>query len=395
MDFTVLAWIDDQGYHFADFPTFLAAYQAGYQGIYGTDVYLGADSQDGQWVTLEAQASYDMAALGASTYNSFSPMTAQGVGLARNVKINGLTKGVSTNSAVILTLVGQNGTVISNGIAIDDLEQQWLLPATVTIPGSGTINVTATAAVPGNVNAAPSTINTIFTPTLGWQTVTNGSAAVPGNPVETDGQLRVRQQNSTNLPALTAITATEGALSNLVGVTGVKAYENVGETTDENGLPAHSVCFVVNGSPNLQTVANTIGLYKTPGTTTFQSGANGQSEIYIDSRGMSVPINFISPAIPATINVELSVTPGVGFSSNFVALIQAAMASFINSFGIGSVLAFTEFYLPAYLAGTSAQGTFVVSALETEKNSGGFGTTDISLAFDEVPVAGTVNVTVV
>jgi hypothetical protein len=85
MDFTTLAWIDSAGYHFVDFPTMLAAYQAAYQGVYGSDVYLGADSQDGQWVTIQAQASYDMAALGAATYNSFSPVTAQGVGLARNV----------------------------------------------------------------------------------------------------------------------------------------------------------------------------------------------------------------------------------------------------------------------------------------------------------------------
>lgn len=395
MDFTTLAFIDDQGYHFADFPSFLAAYQAAYQGVYGADVYLGADSQDGQWVTIQAQAAYDMAALGASVYNSFSPTTAQGLGLARVVKINGLTKGVPTNSSVILTIVGQTGTVITDGVAIDSLEQQWNLPSTVTIPGSGTINVTATAALPGAINAQANTINTIFTPTLGWQTVNNTSAASAGNPVETDGQLRIRQTQSTALPASTVINATEGALENLLGATGVAAYENDTDSTDGNGLPPHSVCFVVDGTADLQTIANTIGVYKTPGTNTTAAGsANAQSETYTDPKGMTVPINFVSPAVVATINVNLSVTPAAGWSSNSVALIQAALAAFINDFGIGSVLPFTEFYLPAYLAGTSAQGTFVVSALQTEKNTGGFATADISLDFDEVPVAGTINVTV-
>lgn len=394
MDFTTLAWIDSTGYHFADFPTFLSAYQAGYQGIYGSDAYLGADSQDGQWVTLEAQASYDMAALGSLTYNSLSPVTAQGVGLARGVKWNGLTKGVATNSTVILTVIGSSGTVITDGIAIDNLEQQWLLPASVSIPGGGSINVTATAQNQGAVSAAPSTITTIFTPTNGWQSVNNSSAAVVGDPVETDGALRVRQANSTNLPALSLIAATAGALSNLVGVTGVKYYENDTDGT-VNSLPANSVCFVVNGGASLQTVANTIGLYKTPGTVTSAGGsANAQTEQYTDPNGMVININFVSPAVPATVNVDLSVTPLAGWSSNYVVQIQAAITAFIETYGIGATLPWSEFYLPAYLAGTSAQGTYSVSALTTELNSGGFATSDIALNFDAVPVAGTINVTV-
>lgn len=399
IDFSVLVWIDSAGYHFADFPTFLAAYIAAYQNIYGSDVYLGADSQDGQWITIQAQAAYDLAALGASVYNSFSPATAQGVGLARVVKINGLTKGVPTNSSVVLTLVGVSGTVIGDGtapnrgIAIDSLGQQWLLPLAVTIPGAGTVDVTAIAQNVGTVNAAADTITTIFTPTLGWQTVNNSSPATTGDPVETDGQLRVRQQNSTNLPAQTVLTATQGALANVVGVTGVKGYENDTDSTDSNGLTPHSICFVVNGSPDLQTVANTIGLKKTPGTNTFGSGVNEQNEIYVDSQGMIVPINFICPAITATINVELDISPGVGYTSNSATLIQAALTAFINQYGIGSTLPFTEFYLPAYLAGTDLQGTFTVSSLEIEKNSGGFGTSNIVLDFDEVPIAGTITVT--
>lgn len=402
MDLTTLVFIDAQGYHFADFPTFLQAYQSAYQGVYGSDTYLGADSQDGQWVTIQAQATYDMAAVGASVYNSFSPATAQGAGLARVVKINGINKGIATKSSVVLTIVGSNGTVILNGVAIDSLEQQWNLPASVTIPGSGTINVTATAANAGNVTASPGTITTIFTPTLGWQSVNNAASAVAGNPVETDGGLRIRQQNSTALPAQTLLVATQGALSNLVGVTGVRAYENDSETTDGNGLPAHSVCFVVNGGANLQTIANVIGLYKTQGTTTTTGSETdptyAQSETYTDSKGMPVTIKFISPARPATINVQLSVTAlTAGWSTDFIALIQASVAAFVQNGSIGGIVIFTELYLPAYLAGTSAQGTFSVSALMSKKNAGSYGTSDIDLAFDEVSIcdaASNVHVTV-
>lgn len=400
MDFTTLAWIDAQGYHFADFPTFLAAVTAAYQGIYGSDIYLGADSMDGQWVNIIAQSFYDMAALGASVYNSFSPVTAQGVGLARNVKINGLTKGVPTNSSVILTIVGAAGTIIGDGtpanagIAIDSLQQQWILPLSVTIPGGGSIDVTATAQVPGAIAAAINTITGIFTPTLGWQTVNNAAAATPGNPVETDGALRVRQQNSTNLPATTLLSATAAALSNLPGVLGVAPYENDSDTTDANGLTPHSVCFVVNGGA-LDQITNVIGLYKTQGTNTFASGPNERNEHYTDPGGLPVAINFISPAIPATINVELNVTPlTANWSSDFIPLIQQAIADFISQIKIGGTVIFTELYLPAYLAGTNAQGSFSVSGLEIEKNTDGFAAADIVLDFDEVTFCEAANVSV-
>ena len=125
MAVTDLVYIDSTGYHFADYPSFLAYLTAQYQNIYGADVYLGSDSQDGQWLGIVAQALYDSAAYGASIYNSFSPSTAQGVGLSRNVKINGLRRQSATNSTVELTIGGTAFTTITNGSAIDSLQQIW------------------------------------------------------------------------------------------------------------------------------------------------------------------------------------------------------------------------------------------------------------------------------
>lgn len=393
-----LVFIDSAGYHFADFPSFLAYIQTGMQGIFGADIYLGSDSQDGQLSALFAQACFDTASIGASVYNSFSPATAQGVGLSRVVKINGISREIPTNSTVILTLVGVAGTTITNGIAVDTLQQQWLLPVSVTIPNTGTIDVTATAAVVGAVAAAASTVNGIFTPTLGWQTVSNTAAAISGAPTESDAQLRIRQGQSTSLPALTVLDATVAALENLVGVTQVAPYENVTETTDSNGLTAHSVCFVVQGGA-IDDITNAIGLYKTPGTTTFASGANARNEIYTDPKGLPVPINFINPAINATITAELTVTPLTGgWTTDFVPLIQAAIAAAINAIPIGGLIIPSNLYVAAALVGTPAFGTFYVvnNTIEIQKNSGGFGTSNIQLAFDEIPVAvaSGVNVTV-
>lgn len=375
-----LVYIDSAGYHYADYPTFLTWLTSAYRGIYGADVYLGADSQDGQFLAILAQSFYDTAVLGASVYNSFSPTTGQGVGLSRLVKINGLSRGVPTNSTVDLTVVGVAGTPISNGVATDSLSQKWNLPSPTIIPTGGSIVVTATAAVPGALTAAPNTVTSIFTPTRGWQTVNNANAATTGAPVETDAELRVRQAESTANPSLTVFDGTKGAVANLPGVTDSQGYENDSNTTDGNGLPPHSISMVVAGGDAVQ-IAQTILLHKTPGTDTYGT----TSELVYDAHGMPVNISFFRPTI-ATIGVQIVVVPKVGWSTDYEILIADAVAAVINANGIGNVIQYTQLYVPAYLVGTAAGATFNIVSIELNKNGGSFAAANVNLDFNEQPV---------
>src|SRR6218665_1781618 len=197
-----LVWIDEAGFHFPDYPTVLAALQDDYRTIYGADVYLENDSQDGQWIAIVAMAIYETLAAAAATYNSFSPLTAIGDALSRNVKLNGIRRNVPSKSSADVLIVGAIGTQITAGVVEDTLGQKWDLPAVVLIPLAGQITVTAMAQDLGAISAAANTINKISTPTRGWQTVNNPLAAVEGEPVETDPELRARQAVSTSLPSL-------------------------------------------------------------------------------------------------------------------------------------------------------------------------------------------------
>lgn len=389
MPLTDLAWIDSAGYHCADFPSFLTYFKSAYQGIYGTDTYLEPDSQDGQWLAVLSQAHYDSAQRGQATYNSFKPQDAQGVGLSRLVKLNGLRRDIPTNSTVELTLGGTVGTPLQGRIAVDNQNQQWLIPNCV-IGGGGTVTVTATAADVGAVLAPAGTVTGLFNPTRGWQTVTNPFDATPGAPVETDGQLRQRQAVSTAQPALTVIAATASALNNLTGVQKVRPYENTSETTDGNGLPPHSVDFVVLGSTDAA-IAALIQKYKTPGGVTY---GNTGITVY-DSQGMPVTIHFDRP-ITATIAVNIIVKAGTGWSNDYIPLIQAALASAISSGQIGATIKLNSLFTPAELLGTSAAGTFDISSIQLNKNGGAFGAANVTLAYNENPVclAASVNVTV-
>lgn len=393
---TDLAYIDSTGYHYSDYPAFLAWLKDKYRGVYGADVYLESDSQDGQWLAIFAQALYDTAALGASTYNSFSPATAQGLGLARNVKINGIRKRSATFSTADVTLGGTTGTVIGAvgalGVVIDTLNQKWNIPIT-TIPDAGTITVTATAQLAGAVAALPHTINRIFTPTQGWQTVDNVAAASAGVAVESDAGLRSRQAISTANPSLTVFDGMKGAVANVAGVTASKGYENDTGSVDSNGIPAHKISMVVAGG-DATVIAQTIALHKTPGAGTYGTTVVNVS----DSHGMPLAIAFFRPT-QVTINVEITLDVHTGYVSAYDVLIQNAVASaIVNALpnAIGAPIIITKLLVPANLPGTPAAETFDIVSLEISKNAAPVAGSNLVLAFNEIPICNPlVNVVII
>jgi len=236
--------VDANGISAPQFSDVLAYLQDQYRAIYGADVYLGNDSQDGQFLGVIAAAINDVNAAAVAVYNSFSPMTAQGNGLSSNVKLNGISRLVPTNSTVDVTIVGVAGTEIANGIVSDTNRNKWNLPALVSIPLGGTVTVTATCQSLGAVAAQPGTVTKIETPTFGWQTVTNTAAAALGQPVETDAELRARQSKSVATPSQTVFEGIVGSVANIAGVNRIAGYENDTDATDSNGVPAHTIAIV-------------------------------------------------------------------------------------------------------------------------------------------------------
>lgn len=381
-----LVYVDATGFHYPDYPTVLQYLSDEYKTIYGADTYLAPDSQDGQWVAIQALAIFDTMQVAAAVYSSFSPLTGQADALSRNVKINGIRRRAATFSTADLLVVGTAGTVIS-GQAEDTLGQKWIL--SVTIPPDGSITVTAIAENIGAITAGPNTINKIATPTLGWQTVNNPFVATVGNPIETDAELRRRQTFSTALPSLSALEGITGSVAALVGVTRFRGYENDSNITDENGIPAHNIAIVVEGGDS-QAIGNTIATKKTPGT-----GTNGTTTVTtFDKFGLPNIIKFFRPAL-ASIGVELTIRALPGFTDSFKDLIKADVSASINALDIGDDVLVTKLFVPANLPRTSAGATFDISGLLINKNGGAFSTSNLVLAFNEVAKTEIIDVTVI
>jgi uncharacterized phage protein gp47/JayE len=385
-----LFYLTENGLVIPDYPAVLADLQTEYRTIYGADVYLDADSQDGQWLAIMALAMFDTMQVASAVYNSFSPLSAQSDALSRNVKINGIRRASASFSTVDLTIIGQAGTTIVAGQAEDTIGQKWNLPASVTIPVGGLITVTATAEEIGAIGANANTITKINTPTIGWQSVNNPAAATDGDPVESDAELRVRQSRSTMIPSLTVMEGIVGAVASVDGVEAYRGYENMTGSTDADGIPAHNISLVVAGGDSTA-IAQAIAAKKTAGTGTY-----GTTTINVaDEYGIVNAIKFFRPT-NATISVEVSLTARTGYLSTTASAIQAAVASYVEGVDIGDDIYISKLYVPANLLNIpELAATFDVTQIRIKKNAGSFQTTNISLAFNERALCTVANVTVI
>ena len=363
--------------------------QAKAQGIFGNDVVLTADSQDGQLLAIFAAALSDVNSQAIAVYNSYNPNTAIGSALDGAVKTNGISRRVATHSTVDLTVVGRAGTVITNGVASDTFEQRWTLPASVTIPLSGQITVTATAEEVGAKQAAAGTVTTIATPTFGWQTVTNALAATPGVAVETDAELRQQQSVSTAQPSMSLWEGIVSSVLALDGVVAVAGKKNDTGSTDADGIPGHTIALVIEGG-DADEIGATIYLKKGEGTGTYGS----TTVTYSDTYGFPNTVKFSRPTQVA-IGAEITITPTATYTTAADDDIKARIAEYINGLTIGDSVDIMRVMASAIKDSVSGIDTrFDVDSLELSKNGATPAPSSVTLTWSEVATCDVSDITV-
>ncbi len=383
------ATVTASGISAPDYQTILNTLTGYFQQIYGDDVYLDPDSKDGQMVSIYARGIHDANNSAIAVYNSFSPATAQGRGLASNVKINGIAVTPASRSTADVRIVGQVGTLITNGTVRDSNGITWSLPASVVIGIDGAATVTATCQIDGAVVAPAGSITEIGTPTRGWQSVTNPAAATAGRKVETDAELRQRQAKSVAIPSLTVLDGIMGAVATLDGVERYRGYENDTSVEDANGLPPHSISLVVAGG-DAAAIAKTIATKKTPG-----GGTYGTTTISVtDKYGIVHPISFFRPT-SVDIYARVEIKALQGYTSAVGEEIRTAVAAYINEIEIGDPVYLTRLFLPANLNGSADSVTFDITDLQIGTSPGSLAPANVVIGFNAVAACAPANVEVV
>jgi hypothetical protein len=246
MSGSLTATITEAGISAPDYPTVLATLTDRFRAIYGSDAYLQPDSQDGQLLAVFALALHDVNSLAIAIYNSFSPVTAQGEGLSRVVKINGLARLVPSFSTVDLTVGGTLGATITNGVALDPNGGRWYLDNEVVIPAAGTAVVTATYQSARRDDSRGKHDHQDRHPDA-WladrhECQRRGGRADRLNRTPTCGAGRRFPLCCRAAPAWTVLSA---HCRRVPSVTRVAAHENATGSTDALGVPAYSIALVV------------------------------------------------------------------------------------------------------------------------------------------------------
>lgn len=361
-----------------------------FQAIYGPNIYLGTDSEDYQELSILAERIRDQEQALVYNYHSISPATAIGAALDSVVKINGIIRKASSYSTCVVTLTGVSGTTIEDGIVQDVNGVNWDLDPFVTIPVAGTVDVTVTCEQLGAVAAAAHTLTNIYTPTAGWLSVDNAAAAVVGQPVETDSQLRARQTISVALPSFTTLVGTIAAIAAVSGVTRYNWDENATNVTNANGNPAHSVTFVVEGGSDAD-VALAIYMNRGLGCLT-----NGTTNVPVTDpvTGFTTTINFDRP-VYKNINAILRIKQLAGYTTATEAAILAAVTSYLNSLQIGELITDSGLYGAALsVMSDLTKPLFSIGAIwiAVDPTTPTVGN-DITVAFNEVSKAHTISFT--
>jgi uncharacterized phage protein gp47/JayE len=321
--------ITDNGVTAPTYSEILEYFQDKARQIFGQDINIDSDTADGQLLAIVAVSLHDVNSQAIATAAAFNPQTATGTALDSVVKVNGLTRREPTHSQVDLRIVGQAGTQITNGVAVDSFENRWLLPDSVVIPISGEVTVRAIAEELGAIEAEANSITQIGTPTRGWQTVSNPSAAVVGVAIESDTELQRRQSQSTSREAVSLWEAIVASLYEVDNVTRVSGVHNDTNSTDADGIPAHSIAMVVEGG-DVQELADTIWKKKGEGVATYGS----LSQTIVDEFENTYTVSFSRPTIKQ-IAITITISQDYGYTTQKLAVIKQRMADFINALPIG------------------------------------------------------------
>lgn len=325
-------YIDSTGIHVPTYPDIIEYYVSKAREIFGSDIYLGEDSQDYQLLSIVARATAASFQAAVDSYNARDPDTAFDDVLDGLCSINGIERKPSTYSTVSVVLTGTPYTVINNGVVQSVSGDMWNLPSQVVIGGDGTVMVTATSQDKGAITALPNSINIIVTPTYGWTTVNNPNQASVGQAVETNAQLKARRRIAVSTPANTTLESLSAGIDNLLGVTDFIVLENDSKVTDDRGLPGNSICAVVEGGTT-EDIAKTLAKLKNMGVLTYGDITTG----VVNEYGSPLNISFFRPEyVPVYITVNI--TARNGYTSVVGNNIKQAMVNYLGELYIGDSL---------------------------------------------------------
>lgn len=244
--------------------------------------------------------------------------------------------------------------------------------------------VDASSIEAGPIEQLPNTIDTIDTPVLGWDSVTNPVSAVVGSFRETDEELRERFRNSKFERATNIIESLYSALFAVSGVEEVIIYENDTDVVDSNGVLPHSFLPIVVGG-----LANEIALAIWQNKPIGILSQGNTTVTITDSQGFQHDVSLERPN-PVVVYIEMTLTTDSNFPASGEDLIKSQIVDYFqNNFGIGDDVVYSRLFTPI----NSVAG-HQVDSLTIGTSPSPVGVVNIPIAFNEIASINDVNIVI-
>lgn len=303
-------YIDATGVIVPDTATIQTEVEGEYKAVFGQDLVVTPNTPQGVLITAEVAARSNVVRNNAALANQINPNLAGGVFLDAIWALTGGQRLAATYSSIPgVHLVGLPGTVIPAGSQAS-LSDGTLFASVsaVTLDGGGNGYVEFQAVEAGPIAANVGALTQIVTAVLGWDSVTNPTAATVGRAQESDVASRLRRKNTLGLQNVALPIAITSGLYDTPGVRSLSFRENTADTTqtiDGVSMVAHSIFVCVDGGTDAA-VAATLLEHKSLGC-----AWNGSTTVNVTeaASGQVYPVKFSRPT-PVPVQARVTVRAG-------------------------------------------------------------------------------------
>jgi len=247
--------------------------------------------------------------------NQVNPAFASGIWQDAIGYIYFMTRIQASGTVVNATCNGAVGTVIPAGSIAQDVNGYlYVSTASATIPAGGNVTVQFQNQTTGPISCAIGALNRIYTAVAGWDTVSNPTAGVVGNNVESRDEFELRRQNSVAVNAVNSLQSIYAAVLAVPNVIDAFVVDNSSNVSINYGptsyaLAPHSICVSVAGGTS-SAIANAIWNKKPPGC-----GYNGNTSVTVYDTSYPTPypsytVTYLVPtSTPVYFAVQIKDTP--------------------------------------------------------------------------------------
>lgn len=304
-------------------------------------------------------------------------------------------------TTVTATCTGLQGTVIPAGsLAQDSNGYLYASLATATIPASGAVSVVFQNQASGPIACPIGALNTIYRAIIGWSGITNSTAGVLGNEVESRANFEYRRKQSVAGNANNQLGAIYANVLAVPGVTDAYVTQNNTGSTVTKGvtaypLPAHSIYVCVYGGASAD-IAKAIWQKLPPGPPM----AGNTSYTVVDDVNYVQPypeyeITWQTPS-PVNVYVRVELASNNALPGDIVSKVRSAILSAFNGEDGGTRARIgSTIYAGRYYSGVQAIDSENIDIFSITLSRDGLSySTSLSFGIDEVPTIDATNISV-